>query len=303
MKRLFILLCLLALLVACVPVPEEPNEADPVQENVSPPITVPQRETDDVLPTRTVTVSDGTQFKLSEDNRRVVVVSPSGGWEFRYEHGKLAEINGKESFEFLYNRSQLASIDLSGSKLTFRYDSRGRIVELKGGKETLYFDYDSLDLIRGVRRGVAGKTSIDYDKQGRIKYLTKGKRTVNVIYDDTGRLRNFDGDDVKWIFGYWRDDKLISLSGKGFGQGLGVSYGPDYPPNEAKIAHVDDNRVFNSAYKDTLYSVVDEYLYCKYVRQLKELLFEGESYAFYVNYFKGDMVGYLSMNVRCKIYE
>jgi hypothetical protein len=248
-------------------------------------------------------VSDGTEFKLSEDNRLVHISSKNGSWDFRYERGKLAEIVGEESYEFLYNRSQLSAIDLSGSKLIFRYDSRGRLVELKGGKENLYFDYDSLDLIRGVRRGVAGKTSIDYDKQAKIKYLTRGKRTVNAIYDDEDRLRNLDGDDVKFILGYWRDSKLISLSGKGFGQGLGVSYGPDYPPNESKIAHVVDDSVFHSAYKDTLYSVVDEYLYCKYVRQLNELLFEGESYAVYVNYFKGDMVGYLAMNVRCKVYE
>ena len=301
MKKLFLLF---VLLVSCVPIAEQPKESAPqVQENTT---ALPQpipRDTDEVLPTRTVKVSDGTQFKLTEDNKYVVISNADGGWEFKYENGRLSELNGKESYEFLYNRSQLAAIDLAGSKLTFRYDSRGRLVELKGGKETLYFDYDSLDLIRGVRRGVAGKTSIDYDKQGRIKYLTRGMRTVNVIYDDKGRLRNFDGDDVKMILGYWRDDKLISLSGKGFGQGLGVSYGPDYPPNEAKIAHVEDNSVFDSAYKDTLYKVVDEYLYCEHVRQLKDLLFEGESYAFYVNYFQGDMPGYLAMNVRCKVYE
>ena len=151
---------------------------------------------------------------------------------------------------------------------------------------------------------MAGETSIDYDKQGKIKYLTRGLITTNVYFDDKNRVRNFDADDTKFIIGYWRDNKVISLTGMTFGQGLTVSYGPDYPPLQAKMIYENnDNSVFTAAYTDTLYTAVDQYVYCKYIRRLKELLFEGISYAFYVNYFKGDLAGYLQMQFACIPYE
>ena len=112
-----------------------------------------------------------------------------------------------------------------------------------------------------------------------------------------------DEDDKKLFLGYWRDDKLISLTGKTFGRGLAVSYGPDYPPREAKLAHESDNSVFSAAYESTLYRVVDEYLYCRYVRRLPDLLFDGISYAFFVDYFKGDVAQYIAMQYYCRIYE
>lgn len=82
-----------------------------------------------------------------------------------------------------------------------------------------------------------------------------------------------------------------------------VSYGPDFPPFEAGIISPDDKSKFTAAYTDALYKVVDEYVYCRHVRRLKEVLFEGISYAFYVNYFKGDLAGYIAMQFKCVPYE
>jgi hypothetical protein len=160
-----------------------------------------------------------------------------------------------------------------------------------------------LDQISKVRRGVAGATSFEYDNKGLLKSISRGPIVTNVFFDDRGRIRNFDADDVQFIIGYWRDDKVIALSGKTFGQGLSVSYGPDYPPFAAKMIFIDDSSTFTSAYTDTLYEVVDEYVYCKYVRRLKDVLFDGLSYLFYVNYFKGDLPGYLAMHFACIPYE
>lgn len=304
MKRLFALL--LFLLLACRPdyVPEKKPEptAAPAVETPAP----EQKKFEAEPATRTVkqTGSIGTfVYGLSEDNRIVNIEKTGSKWKYEYENGKLAEINGPQNIEFLYEQNKLSAIDFGATKLQFKYDSRGRLVEIKGAQETLHVDYDSLDQIRGIRRGVAGETSIDYDKEGKIKYLTRGKVTTNVFFDDKNRVRNFDADDTKMIFGYWRDDKLISLSGMTFGGGLTVSYGPDYPPFEANIISSEDKSKFTAAYTDTLYKVVDEYMYCKYVRRLKEVLFEGISYAFYVNYFKGDLAGYIAMQFKCVPYE
>ncbi|HLF54510.1 MAG TPA: hypothetical protein VI612_02210 [Candidatus Nanoarchaeia archaeon] len=293
------LILVLLLLIACTQtqIPQEQQQTTPQEAPQAPEIIQLGNE----LPTRTVkqTSSKGTTvYGLSEDNR-LLRVEKDVIWEYVYQDGTLNEIKGPENIEFLNERNKLSAIDRGFTKLRFLYDSRGRIVELAGSEPNLHFDYDSLDLLRGIRRGVAGKTSLDYDKQYKIKYITRGQITTNVFYDDKNRVRNFDADDVKFILGYWRDDKLISLSGKTFGQGLTVSYGPDDNPNEAKFVAEFDDSTFTSAYKDALYSVVDKYLYCKYVRRLPDLIFDGISYTFYVNYFKGDMPGYIAQQFAC----
>jgi len=302
MKILVILLCLL---IACTPASQpEVKQPETLPPVVKAPVPVPQFEPEPATRTVKQTGSLGTfVYGLTEDNRIVSIEKTGASWQYRYENGKLAKIIGPQNIEFAYPQDRLSAIDFGPTKLQFKYDSRGRLVEVKGAQETLYMDYDRLDQIRAVRRGVAGKTSIDYDKQGNIKYLTRGQLTTNVFYDDKNRVRNFDADDTKFILGYWRDDKLISLSGKTFGPGIAVSYGPDYPPFEADVISAEDNSKFTSAYTETLYKVVDEYIYCKYVRTLKEVLFEGISYAFYVNYFEGDLAGYLAMQFKCLPYE
>ena len=124
-----------------------------------------------------------------------------------------------------------------------------------------------------------------------------------MYYDERGRIRNFDGDDVKFILGYWRDDKLISLTGKTFGIGLTVSYGPELPPKGALIVHEGDDSRFTSNDTSAIYSVVDQYLYCKYIRRLKSLPFEGHSFAFYSTYFNGTVADYFRQNYVCVAFE
>ncbi|MBI4145930.1 hypothetical protein HY489_01180 [Candidatus Woesearchaeota archaeon] len=300
---------LLILLVACISVrPEQPQQVQEVPV-VQPPQPVPEplpiTTYDQKLPTRTVkqTGLATIEYGLTEDNQPVHVKKTGATWNYNYQNGKLAEIKGLKNIEFLYNQNRISAIDLGSTKLTFNYDSRGRLVEVKGGHETLHFDYDSLDQIRGVRRGVAGKTSLDYDKQGKLKYITRGLKTTNVHFDDKKRLRQFDGDETQFIMGYWRDNKLISLTGNTFGQGLGISYGPDYPPREAQIKYVEDTSTFAAAYETTLYKVVDEYVYCKHVRRFKDLLFEGISYAVYATYFNNNVADYIAMHYKCIPYE
>ena len=296
---------LLLLLIACA-APQESAPAvvpdgSPLEVVIAP--SAPIIEKEDATRTVRQSGSASAKFGLTEDNRILKVEKTGSTWDVRYENGKLSELNGPRPVEFLYVQGQLSAIDLGSMKLQFRYDSRGRLNEVKGAQETLYFDYDTLDRLRVVRRGIAGKTQIDYGKNDSISAIIRGQVETKVFYDERGRLRNFDADDTKFILGYWRDDKLISLTGKTFGRGLAVSYGPNYPPREAKLAHESDNSVFSAAYESTLYRVVDEYLYCRYVRRLPDLLFDGISYAFFVDYFKGDVAQYIAMQYYCRIYE
>jgi hypothetical protein len=303
MKKIIILL--LFLLIACRPdyVPEKTPEPT-VMPRVE--TAVPEQQLSVEPATRTVKQSGtiGTFiYGLTEDNRLASIEKTGANWEYKYENGQLAEISGPQDIRFMYDKSRLAAIDFGATKLQFKYDSRSRLVEVKGAQETLHVEYDSLDQIRGIRRGVAGETNIDYDKQGKIKYVTRGAITTNVFMDDKNRIREFEADDTKMILGYWRDNKIISMTGKTFGPGVAVSYGPNHPPFEAKVISAEDNSKFTSAYTDALYQVVDDYVYCKYMRRLKSVLFEGLSYAFYVNYFKGDLAGYIAMQFKCLPYE
>ncbi|VVB81760.1 Uncharacterised protein [uncultured archaeon] len=301
------LVFLLILLVACSSAPVETKEPAPQvvsQPNVTPPVVPPQKLLEDPV-TRTVKQSGslGTfVYGLSEDNRLLRVEKTGALWQYHYENGKLSAITGPQNYEFIYLHDQLSEIESGPNKLFFKYDDRGRLIEVKGFQETLYMQYDSLNRLHGVKRGVAGETVFDYDDKDRIERITRGP-AINVFYDDKNRIRNFDADDTKFIIGYWRDDKVIALSGKTFGIGLSTSYGPDYPPFDAKLIFAEDDSDFTAAYTDTLYKVVDDYIYCKYVRRLKDVSFDGTSYAFFNNYFKKGLPEYLAMQFECIPYE
>ena len=302
-----VVLFLLLLLVACSSAPVEHKEpVQPVvpQQVIVPVPVAPQKLLEDPV-TRTVkqTGSLGTfVYGLSEDNRLLRVEKTGALWQYSYENGKLTAISGSQNYEFLYLHDQLSEIESGPNKLFFKYDDRNRLIEVKGFQETLYMQYDSLNRLHGVKRGVAGETVFDYDDKNFIKRITRGP-AINVFYDDKMRIRNFDADDTKFIIGYWRDNKVISLSGKTFGIGLTLSYGPDYPPYDAKLIFTGEDSEFTSAYTDTLYSVVDNYVYCKYMRRLKDVSFDGISYAFFNNYFKKGLPEYLAMQFACIPYE
>lgn len=301
-----LLVFLLCFLVACAPAVVQPEPVAPVKEPVvEKKVVEPVAKLYDPA-TRTVkqTGSLGTfVYGLSEDNRLLRIEKTGALWEYLYENGNLVAISGNENFEFTYSSSRLSQIDSGATSLFFKYDSLGRLSEVKGFKENLYMEYNSLNQLVGVKRGVAGETGFSYDKDNRISEISRGSVVTKLFYDDKGRIRNFDADDTKFIIGYWRDDKVVSLTGKTFGTGLTVSYGPDYPAYEAKVIFSKDDSTFTSAYTDTLYDVVDAYVYCKYVRRLKDVSFDGISYAFFVNYFKQGLPEYLAMQFACVPYE
>lgn len=304
MRRLLVLVFLVFLISCSVRPPlEEPiivedKEDEPMVE-VEP---VLDDSFDDVAVTKTVRQEHSggaTHFGLTDDNRLASVKRTGEDWEYKYEQGRLVEITGPENIEFFYRQGLLDSIDLGSRKLRFIYGVRDRLQKIEGGQYTIYIDYDSYDRPSAVRRGISGKTDIDYKDDNRFESISRGPKIMNVYYDEKDRLRGFDGDDTHFIMGYWKDDKLVSLSGKTFGTGLMASYGPDLPPTESLIVHADDDSRFVASYTDTIYAVTDLYLYCKYIRRLKSVPFEGQSYAFYATYFNGTIADYFKMNYVC----
>lgn len=304
MKRVIIVL--LCVLVACAPVEEpevveQPRPAETGKADVPPPVT---REVES--PTRTVRqsgVRGSVVYGLTEDDRLVRVEKPGGVWEVAYDEGRVRTLSGPQEVSFSYDQERLSAIDAGETKLQFSYDSSGNVKEVAGGRETLHADYDANGHLREVRRGVAGATRMDYDDAGNIATITRGQLPMALSYDDRDRLRKIDTGNSHLILGFWRDDKLSSLSGNLFGQGLSLSYGPDYPPFEAELVHEEDASVFSSAYTSTLYAVVDEYVYCKYVRRYDNVLFDGVTFAVFRNYVGGDLSEYIEMQYRCVMYE
>jgi len=299
---------ILILLIACSPsaepqpAPVIPEPQPAIIEKPLPPAAQPPGET--AVHGVKQTGSLGTfAYGLSDDNRVLHIEKTGALWEYEYSNGRLIGISGPENIEFFYDQGKLARIDLGSSNLVLSYDNAGRLLNVEGGRENLHMEYDSANHLRSVKRGVAGETLIDYDKQDKVKYLTRGLVTTDVEFDDKNRVRNFDGGDTNFILGYWRDDKMISLTGKTFGTGLTISYGSGHPPFEAKFIHADDDSVFNSGNTEALYKVVDEYTYCKFIRRLPGVLFDGISYTYYTNYFGGDIVDYIKMQFACVPYE
>ena len=158
------LIALIALIISC----SAPSET-PVQETYE---QIPQQVnlTQEIFPEEQATQTVHQQghfpaiYGLSKDNRILSIEKSEAVWKFHYDNDKLMSIGGPQTIAFFYNNSKLNNITSEGKTLSLRYDSRGRLIEAKGGRETLYFEYDSLDLLRAVRRGVAGKNSI-HDEQ------------------------------------------------------------------------------------------------------------------------------------------
>lgn len=287
---------LLIILTACV----VPEFKPPTEEEVIEPEPIEQLEEIEQLqatqPVKTVTATDGQFYGYDKNNNLVYYETPEQTWTLYYEGGKLEKIEGKETTTLEYQDGRLARIDGQ----PFFYDEKGRLITVQDD-ESLHLEYDSKDDIRIARRGIAGKTSLDY-KDNRTKYITRGSVRTTVYYDDKNRTRLFDQQDSHITLGYWRDDKLIKLSGSTIGEGIEVSYGPDTQPTQAQIISQTDKTRFTAPSTDALYKTVDLYLYCNYLRRLP-VIFDGISYTMVREYFDENIQDYFIKNQICKIYQ
>jgi|GEM_PF-2436030 len=305
--QIILVFTIFLLIIACrteteqKPIPQEiVQEQIIIPENAS--INSPQ-VADPIVRAVKQTGSITSTYGLTKDNRIRTIEKNNEKWEYIYQKGKLSEIKGPTNIEFFYDQGKIHQIKTPDTTLLFHYDQFDRLSHITGGRETIYFSYDSQNNIRTVNRGVAGETALSYDKNGNIKEIERAKRITKLYYDDRNRVRQFDGDETQLILGYFRDDKLISLTGNTFGQGLAVSYGPGHPPLEAKIVYGSDTNMITSSETESLYKITDDYLYCNYGRRLPDILFEGNSFAIFKNYYNGTMSEYLIKQYMCVPYE
>lgn len=295
-KKILILLLVL-LLSSClrpefVP-PEAPQTPEPPQGPVSKPATQPLP----TLPVKTVSRDETIHYGYDEENRLVSVVTPKENITLIYAKNQLTEVLGPTHIQYHYQDEQLTHIIEDGNTQPLFYDEHNRLLEYQAD-ENLHFTHDGDKLTR-VRRGVAGTTSIDHNDHG-ISALTRGSVRTAVGYDDKNRLRIFDGGDTHLVLGYWRDNKLIKLTGNTIGQGIEVSYGPEPTPTRAQIISEDDETTFTAPETAILYDTVDRYLYCTYIRRLP-ILFEGISYTIYTTYENKTLQDYLITNTLCEV--
>lgn len=251
-------------------------------------------------------IQTGTQnanYGFTRDNKIRTIEKDGQKWEYNYQKGKLVEIKGPRNIEFFYDQGKLHQIKEDARSIIFNYDQAERLSSITGGRETIYFSYDTSQNLRTVNRGVAGETAFNYDKNNNVKEIERSKRITTLYYDDRNRVRQFDGDETQLILGYYKDDKLISLTGNIQGKGMAVSYGPSHPPMEAKIIHGIEKYTLTASDTNALYQVVDDIIYCKQVRRLPDLLFEGVSFAFYKNYYNGTITDYFFKQYICAPYE
>jgi hypothetical protein len=295
---------ILIFLVACSSAqepPKQPEQTTPVITE-TPIVNTPEA----IEPVVKNVVQTGTQnanYGFTRDNKLRTIEKDGQKWEYVYQKGRLTEIKGPRSIEFFYDQGKLHQIKSDGTSLIFNYDQAERLSSITGGRETIYFSYDTLQNLRTVNRGVAGETSFNYDKNNNVKEIERAKRITTLYYDDRNRVRQFDGGETQLILGYFKDDKLISLTGNVQGKGMSVSYGPAHPPIEAKLIHGTDTYTLTTSDTNALYQVVDDMIYCKQLRRLPDILFEGVSYAFYDNYYNGTVTDYFFKQYTCAPYE
>jgi len=285
MKYLFLIFILL---IACSNnVIEQKVEQEIIQEPIHTE-TIAQITSDPITKTvKQVINNKEYQYGFSDDNRLLRI----NDIKFIYDSGRLVSFGNNK---LGYEGDKLVSIgDFS---LTYTANHLSSVSSSKNW----YFDYVMGNLDK-IRLGVSGGTSFNYNSD-RIKSFNRGNLITNIKYDDKVRIRSFDSGDSELILGYWRDNKLISLTGSLAQKSLTISYGPDYPPFEAKFVSDSDNSIFTSAYTENLYSAVDFYLYCNYIYR-PELLFDGISYSIFINYFNGSVEDYVLNTFLCGVYE
>lgn len=287
---------LLLLLVSCVP-PYQPEQVEsrPVEEIEQP---VQERQPVVAVATKTVKrVSSGEEAVYGLNGRNELVhVENDREWNIVREDGGIRMMTNPSYLTTTYEDGKLSTF----GSMSFFYNARGDLTKVETDRESLRMQYDGRGRVDGVQRGMV-KTELFFDNAGKIEKFVRGPTTTQVAYDDRNRTRKLDTGGSQLILGYWRADKLASLSGNIVGPAVTVSYGPGFPPLQASIVHEEDDSRFSSTDPEALFAVVDKYLYCNYVRSGS--VFDPAGYVVFHNYVSDSFEDYVLMDVLCEAYE
>ncbi len=300
MKKTVALLAVL-LLIACVPEYSEPEKApvEPVQEQKEEPVVAKER----VIPY--------PYTKVWQKRGREEIL-----WGYDKE-GNLVLLNSSSKTVVLdYRDGLLAGIDDGINPVEFFYDANGRIVGAKQGIHEWVFTYastgklwtmendekltvyhDSKGRLSSVARDGGASTEFSYDKYNRTYYMLKGRVGTDIYYDSEGRLKLMSRQDDHLVLAYWRYDLLASLSGTMYGLKETVNYGPT---SITLVSNVEQNE-FTSEYTEdetARMKAFNTFLFCKRFRKIP-VLFDGQSWVLYHEYFKGNITDYLITGFVC----
>ncbi len=300
MKKIIVFLALV-LLIACVP------EYVP-QENIVEKIRPEPEKIVEQIPERVIPAPFTKVYQTNNAGRvlwgynqagdLILLNSSDKTVVFSYSDGNLAVIDdGIMPVRLFYNpKNQLISVEKGIKRWIFTYNSLGNLVMMEDS-EKLHVSHDSKDRLSRVARDSGTSTEFEYDDYNRTKTMFRFNTQTQMRYDTEDRLTLLVRQDDHLVLGYWRYDLLSSLSGTMYGLKETVNYGPQ---SITLVSNVDQNE-FTSQYaedEDARMNAFNTFLFCKRFRKIP-VLFDGQSWVLYHEYYKGNITDYLLKGFVC----
>jgi YD repeat-containing protein len=298
--RIFPVLLALLLLSACVPEYQEPVK---ITEKIKPELKPAVNDSIRIIPEPFVKVwqkrGDGSVlWGYNEAGNLFLINSSEKTVVIDYEDGKITQIDdGIKPVKFYYSpEGRLLSAEQGIKRWIFTYSSKGSLLSMDNG-EKLSFTYDSKGRLSSVKRDNGASTELEYDELNRTKAFYKNRIKADVRYDDEGRLGMIRIQDDYMVVGYWRYSLLSTMSGPMYGMKETVSYGP----SSITLVSDSDPQVFDSTYTeipDYLLDSFNTFLFCNKFKRIP-VIFDGQSWVLFHDYLKGDISEYLMKNFIC----
>jgi hypothetical protein len=300
MKKILVLLALF-LFAACVPEYQAPPTIiEKIKPAPEPVVNVtPERS----IPALTATVwqtrgNEKIQWGFDRAGDLVLLNSSAKTVVLDYLDNKLLGIDdGVKPVKFYYDSNgRLTRVERGVRKWMFTYNSKGNLLTMEDG-EKLSASYDSKGRLSSVARDGGIATEFEYDTSNRTKAIYKSKIETDIRYDSEGRIAMIQIQDDYLVIGYWRYNLLSSLSGPMYGLKETVNYGPT---SITLISNVQQNDFASPRVEE--YELATKsfniFMFCTRFRKLP-VIFDGQSWVMYREYFKGNINDYLLTGFIC----
>jgi len=300
MKKLCILLAVL-LLAACVPEYQAPQTiVQKVKQNQAPVVNATPERVIPVPATIVWQTSGAGQvvWGYNAIGDLVLLNTSEKTVALEYVDHKLLSIdNGVKPVRFYYDgNGRLSRAEQGIRKWLFTYNSKGKLVTMEDG-ERVGITYDSKGRLSSVTRDSGASTELEYDELNRTKAMYKNRIKTEMRYDDEGRLGMIRRQDDYIVIGYWRYSLLSSISGPMYGLKETVNYGPTAITLVSNVEQ-NDFKCENPKDFETTSKAFNVFMFCTRFRKLP-VIFDGQSWIMYHEYFKGNIDDYLLTGFIC----
>lgn len=297
MKKLTITILAL-LLASCVPEPQ-PIPKTTLEEREGKKVVVRAQEPFEIPPVYSrVWQNEKTLWGFDDQTRLVLYNSSEKTVVFKYDNeGRLDSIRTpNKKYDVLYGKHGPLKVVLDDKTVhSFRYNSIGQLVGWESGQERFSFTYDSKGRLSSYFRDKGQMTEFVYDQKNRTSKILRGRLETSVRRDDRDRLGMLVRQDDYWVFGYWRENLLSSMSGPLYGLKETVNYGPA----SIKIVSNIGQTVFESETFKPRLSALNLYLFCTRWRKIP-VLFEWASWVILNEYQNGTVQDYVTNTLLCE---